>query len=87
MFPNKQTDNKLYCSQLVWKIHQGAGTNVDSNSLKWFTLMALKLSPYYAWNPPLALAKHAVLIAMETRYRILRSCRSSESARRAEVIE
>ena len=67
VFPNKQTDNKLYCSQLVWKIHQGAGTNVDSNSLKWFTLMALKLSPYYAWNPPLALAKHAVLIASVLR--------------------
>ncbi|MEW6724687.1 MAG: YiiX/YebB-like N1pC/P60 family cysteine hydrolase [Bacillota bacterium] len=28
---NKTTDSALYCSQLVWKMHQYMGVNVDSN--------------------------------------------------------
>lgn len=62
VFPNKQTDEKLYCSQLVWKIHKSLGDDVDSNSLKWFALISLKNSPVYFWNPPAALAANAVLI-------------------------
>jgi Permuted papain-like amidase enzyme, YaeF/YiiX, C92 family len=31
IFPNKWTDSAQYCSQLVWKIQQGAGVDVDSN--------------------------------------------------------
>ena len=66
-FPNKQTDNSLYCSQLVWKIQQGVGSDVDSNSLKWFALIALKASPIYILNPVAAAAKHAALIATVLR--------------------
>jgi hypothetical protein len=31
IFPNKWTDSAQYCSQLVWKIQQGAGVDIDSN--------------------------------------------------------
>lgn len=31
-FLNKTTDSALYCSQLVWKMHQYMGVNVDSNN-------------------------------------------------------
>jgi hypothetical protein len=31
VFPDKWMDSALYCSQLVWKIQQGAGVDVDSN--------------------------------------------------------
>jgi uncharacterized protein YycO len=30
-YPDKNTDAKLYCSQLVWKIHSYTGVNLDSN--------------------------------------------------------
>lgn len=30
-FANKTTDSKLYCSQLVWKIHGNKGVDLDSN--------------------------------------------------------
>jgi len=66
-FPNKQTDEKLYCSQLVWKIHRGTGVDIDSNSVKWFLKIALKASPALAWNPPLALAASGVLIGTVLR--------------------
>jgi hypothetical protein len=32
-FPDKWTDSGLYCSQLIWKIQQGAGADVDSNDV------------------------------------------------------
>jgi hypothetical protein len=31
-FPDKWTDSALYCSQLTWKIHLLAGTDLDSNA-------------------------------------------------------
>lgn len=30
--PDKWTDSRQYCSQLVWKIHNNTGVNVDSNN-------------------------------------------------------
>ncbi len=39
-YPDKETDSKLYCSQLVWKIHKHIGVDLDSNSwiyLAWLT--------------------------------------------------
>lgn len=35
--PDKWTDSKLYCSQLVWKIHQHIGVDLDSNDF-WYLL-------------------------------------------------
>jgi hypothetical protein len=31
-FVDKQTDARLYCSQLTWKIHKNAGIDLDSNA-------------------------------------------------------
>lgn len=41
-FPNKTRDDVVYCSQLAWKIQSGVGSDIDSNSLKWFALISLK---------------------------------------------
>lgn len=66
-FPNKTTDDKVYCSQLVWKIHKNLNTDIDSNSVKWFALIALKASPAYIWNPIAGAAVHAALVATVLR--------------------
>lgn len=36
-FADKWTDNALYCSQLVWKIHQHSGYDLDSNNWGYLT--------------------------------------------------
>lgn len=45
-FPDKWTDSRLYCSQLVWKIHNNAGINVDSNH---WTYQAWVAARWGAW--------------------------------------
>lgn len=66
-FPSKYKDDALYCSQLAWKIQQGVGVDIDSNSLKWFALMSLKFSPVYALSPIAAASANAALIATVLR--------------------
>jgi len=41
-FPDKTRDDAVYCSQLAWKVQIGVGSDIDSNSPKWFALFALK---------------------------------------------
>ncbi len=41
-YPNKTTDNSLYCSQLTWKIHNYTGVNVDSNAWQYQLWIAAK---------------------------------------------
>lgn len=41
-FLNKGTDSSLYCSQLVWKIHQNMGVNVDSNHWSYVAFLTAK---------------------------------------------
>jgi hypothetical protein len=41
-FPNKSTDERLYCSQLVWKIHQHLGVNLDSNNSTYLLWLAAR---------------------------------------------
>ncbi|HCX79868.1 MAG TPA: hypothetical protein DG577_10700 [Firmicutes bacterium] len=41
-FLNKTTDSALYCSQLVWKIHQNMGLNVDSNHWTYVAFLTAK---------------------------------------------
>lgn len=39
---DKITEEKFYCSQLVWRIHQGAGIDVDSNDFRYSDALAAK---------------------------------------------
>jgi uncharacterized protein YycO len=41
-FLNKGTDSALYCSQLVWKINQNMGVNVDSNHWSYVAFLTAK---------------------------------------------
>lgn len=41
-YPNKSTDNSLYCSQLTWKIHTHTGVNIDSNAWQYQLWIAAK---------------------------------------------
>lgn len=41
-FLNKTTDSSLYCSQLVWKIHQYMGVNVDSNHWRYVAFLTAR---------------------------------------------
>lgn len=41
-FPNKWTDSRLYCSQLVWKINGHVGTNVDSNAWQYYLWLSAR---------------------------------------------
>ena len=41
-FLNKNTDSSLYCSQLVWKIHQKMGVEVDSNHWSYVAYLTAK---------------------------------------------
>lgn len=52
-FLNKTTDSALYCSQLVWKIHQYMGLNVDSNH---WTYVAFLTARYGAVGTTFAFA-------------------------------
>jgi hypothetical protein len=42
VFPNKLRDDRIYCSQLTWKIHTSLGVDMDSNDVRWFAQMGLK---------------------------------------------
>lgn len=44
-FLNKSTDSALYCSQLVWKIHQHMGVNVDSNDWRYVAFLTALYGP------------------------------------------
>lgn len=54
--PDKWVADKLYCSQLVWRINQKAGVNLDSNDFWYLAWMAMRLGP-----PGVELAIPAVL--------------------------
>ena len=42
-FLNKTTDSALYCSQLVWKMHQHMAVNVDSNHWSYSAFLTAKV--------------------------------------------
>jgi uncharacterized protein YycO len=43
VIPDKWTDSKLYCSQLVWKIHSHLGVDLDSNNFWYITWISLNV--------------------------------------------
>lgn len=43
---DKQRDDRLYCSQLVWKIYLGVGIDLDSNDPTYAAIMALRAAIY-----------------------------------------
>lgn len=45
-FPDKNTDARLYCAQLTWKIHMGTGVNLDSNHWLYQLNMAVRYGPW-----------------------------------------
>ena len=50
--PDKWTEDSLYCSQLVWRIIDHAGVDLDSNDfwyLAWITTRLGPLGPEFAW--------------------------------------
>jgi hypothetical protein len=55
-YPDKWTDDRLYCSQLTYKIHMHAGTDLDSNDWTYHLWIALRLG---LWAVP-AIALPAV---------------------------
>jgi len=83
-FPNKWTDNALYCSQLVWKIHSRLQTDLDSNHWTytvWFVArwggIAVRI-----WRNPIpgiigSVTASAIVIAMVAPDEIARSGRVS----------
>ncbi|MFP4343671.1 MAG: YiiX/YebB-like N1pC/P60 family cysteine hydrolase [Anaerolineales bacterium] len=48
-YPDKNTNSRLYCSQLTWKIHNHLGVNVDSNAWRYQLWIGLK---WGAWAIP-----------------------------------
>ena len=56
IFIDKETNDRLYCSQLTWKIHKDAGVNLDSNhpayylyiTARWGWLIGLATIPAVA---------------------------------------
>jgi len=58
-FPNKVRDDRIYCSQLTWKIHQFLGVDLDSNDWRWFAQVGLK--NLYAGGPAIAVLIPTVL--------------------------
>jgi uncharacterized protein YycO len=46
VYPDKWTDSRLYCSQLVWKIHKYLGVDLDSNNWGYFVWAAARFG---AW--------------------------------------
>ncbi len=45
-FPDKNTDSKLYCSQLTWKIHKYLGVDLDSNAWQYHLWLSLMWGPW-----------------------------------------
>lgn len=43
--PDKWVADKLYCSQLVWRINQHAGVDLDSNDFWYLAWIAIRLGP------------------------------------------
>jgi hypothetical protein len=43
---DKHRDDRLYCSQLVWKVYQGAEIDLDSNDPHYAVMMALRAAIY-----------------------------------------
>ncbi len=48
-YPDKNTNSRLYCSQLTWKIHNHIGVNVDSNAWQYQLWIGTK---WGAWAIP-----------------------------------
>jgi hypothetical protein len=48
-YPDKNTNARLYCSQLVWKIHQHVGVDLDSNAWQYQVWIAAR---WGAWAVP-----------------------------------
>ncbi len=48
-YPDKNTNERLYCSQLVWKIHRQVGVDVDSNAWQYQVWIAAR---WGAWAVP-----------------------------------
>ncbi len=42
VLPNKTTDSRLYCSQLVWKIHMNQNVDLDSNDWRYLAYITFK---------------------------------------------
>ncbi|HEY0323005.1 MAG TPA: YiiX/YebB-like N1pC/P60 family cysteine hydrolase [Pyrinomonadaceae bacterium] len=59
---DKQTDRKLYCSQLTWKIHQRLGIDLDSNDYHYLAFIGLK------FGAVVALAARSAIAPDEIRY-------------------
>lgn len=56
-FPDKQTDSRLYCSQLTWKIHNHIGVDLDSNHWQYQNWVAARWGWWAVWtisNPAVA---------------------------------
>ncbi len=56
-FPDKNTDSRLYCSQLTWKIHKNLGVDLDSNHSQYQNWIAARWSWLIVWtvsNPAVA---------------------------------
>jgi len=56
-YPDKWTDNALYCSQLCWKIHDHLGVDLDSNHSRYKSWIGAKWGWWAVWavsNPAVA---------------------------------
>jgi hypothetical protein len=49
-YPDKNTDSRLYCSQLTWKIHNYLGVNMDSNHWQYQNWIAARWSWLIVWT-------------------------------------
>lgn len=45
LFFDKGTDSHVYCSQLVWKVHQRLGVDLDSNNWRYFLWVTVRFGP------------------------------------------
>lgn len=44
-YPDKNTNSRLYCSQLTWKIHKHMGVDLDSNAWQYILWLTLHWGP------------------------------------------
>ncbi len=79
-FPNKWTDNALYCSQLIWKIHKYIGIDLDSNDALYAVWFVARWGQFVIqiWRHPIpgiigAVTAAAIVIAMVAPDEIARS--------------
>jgi len=70
-FPDKWTDKSLYCSQLVWKIHGRAGSDLDSNDWGYFVWFVAR------WSRINGILASAFVVSMVAPDEIARSSRVS----------